>query len=584
MSKTARGPILVTDAHELAGLGTVRSLGRAGFAVTLAIPDHVRRCAAESSRYAGRTLHYPDPWKRHAEFGAWLERQSASGDWLRIFPIAEAAIAAAAAVRTKDPTAPLLLPDDRSLAYASSRFRATGAALEAGIPCPKTLFVLPTMSDGDLGDALKAMSLPLVVRSDNRLTKDGEYLRAIMQLQTTRESVRRSLDGFRSREEAVLVQEFIPGFGIGASFLRLHGRSLLEFSHRRLHEVPYGGGYSSLRVSTHDPRALGFGRSLLASIDYAGIAMVEFRRDTATGVAYFMEINGRVWGSIALALHAGLDFPAAYVNAELGEEPDELQPSYRTGITCRHVPADVVHVLSAIRDPRLGLREKIWKLGEFALLGANPRIRHDCLWRTDPGPGFAAARGLAATFVRRAARRRRRNAARTQGDAAESQSNGQREGNTILFLCYGNICRSPFAATFWNEKLRCADARLPLARSAGFVEEPNRRTPATIAQVVRDAFDVDLTAHRSRHVTESDVNSAAAIFVMDAKNFADLKRRFPRAVDRTFFLGASSDLAEAAIADPFEMREVGDVHAVFDKIARSARALAVRLAESAPPK
>ena len=53
----------------------------------------------------------------------------------------------------------------------------------------------------------------------------------------------------------------------------------------------------------------GLGRVL----SYSGLAMVEFRRGP-DGVGYLMEVNGRVWGSLPLAVRAGMDFPALLVD------------------------------------------------------------------------------------------------------------------------------------------------------------------------------------------------------------------------------------------------------------------------------
>ncbi len=46
--------------------------------------------------------------------------------------------------------------------------------------------------------------------------------------------------------------------------------------------------------------------------------MVEFKADARTGTPYLMEINGRFWGSLQLAIDAGVDFPAILVAAALG--------------------------------------------------------------------------------------------------------------------------------------------------------------------------------------------------------------------------------------------------------------------------
>jgi protein-tyrosine-phosphatase len=583
MAKVARGSVLITDAHELAGLGAVRSLGRAGFDVTLGIPEGMRGCAAQRSRYAGGTLRYPDPWKRQPEFRTWLGQQSASGRWRFILPIAEAAIAGAAAVRPGGAAAPLLLPNDALLAYTLSKFAATAAALEAGIPCANTLFVSRAMSDREVAQGLAQMRFPVVVRTDNRLLPGGAYRRGGTHAAATIEAAQYALEGPRARGEAVLVQEFVAGFGVGAFYLRSQGRSVLEFSHRRLHEVPYTGGYSSLRVSTHDAQALEFGRRLLAHIGYSGLAMVEFRRDARTGVAQFLEINGRVWGSIALALHAGVDFPAAYADLELGGEPAPAQRPYPKGMKCRHVPGEISHVLSVLKDPRAGAPRKLWKMAEFGLLFLDARIRHDCFWMSDPGPGFAAAGEVAGLVARRSSRAARERAAPAAPEAAAYPVGAQPKPREILFLCYGNICRSPFAELLWNGTLRGADATLPRAHSAGFVEEAGRRAPERIVRLVRESFGIDLSAHRSRVVSDADIAAADAIFVMDGQNHQDVAHRFPLALAKTFFLGASADPVHFSIADPYGMMDPAEVHAVYERIVTSARALAAAISARPAP-
>ncbi|MBV8531744.1 MAG: hypothetical protein JO104_10535, partial [Candidatus Eremiobacteraeota bacterium] len=193
----------------------------------------------------------------------------------------------------------------------------------------------------------------------------------------------------------------------------------------------------------------------------------------------------------------------------------------------------------------------------------------DCFWVTDPGPGFAAAAELVTTLAHKATDRIR--APKYARGVPAQRTRGARP-RSILFLCYGNICRSAFAERYWNDKLRAFEPALPLAHSAGFVKEPDRETPPAIARLVREAFDVDLGASRSRYVTEADVNSADVIFVMDGDNYRALDRMFPYAVGKTFLLGGLDDPLRLTIADPYDMVDPGDVRRVFDRIARATRA------------
>ena len=61
--------------------------------------------------------------------------------------------------------------------------------------------------------------------------------------------------------------------------------------------------------------AADWGRSDPLLTAKTGVAMVEYRYDPASRRYVFMEINGRFWGSLQLAIDAGVDFPALLVAA-----------------------------------------------------------------------------------------------------------------------------------------------------------------------------------------------------------------------------------------------------------------------------
>lgn len=131
--------ILITDAQELAGLGAIRSLGRAGHHVTAAYPDGLARPAGACSRYCAATLTYPDAWRRHAAFHGWL--RATSGAFDVILPISEAAIVASVALQEDLPGPLWLVPSDGSLRYTLSKYHATQAAQRLGLRTPRTLFL-----------------------------------------------------------------------------------------------------------------------------------------------------------------------------------------------------------------------------------------------------------------------------------------------------------------------------------------------------------------------------------------------------------------------------------------------------------
>lgn len=113
----------------------------------------------------------------------------------------------------------------------------------------------------------------------------------------------------------------------------------------------------------------------------------------------------------------------------------------------------------------------------------------------------------------------------------------QRSGtpSSVLFLCHGNICRSPYAAASFARELP------PLVRehvdigSAGFIG-PGRPPPENAIQVAM-ARGIDLREHRSRLVTFQDVKSTHLIVVMDSVQRDRLAHNLDRERQHLVLLG-----------------------------------------------
>jgi predicted ATP-grasp superfamily ATP-dependent carboligase len=128
-----------------------------------------------------------------------------------------------------------------------------------------------------------------------------------------------------------------------------------KFAHRRLTEKPASGGVSVYREAIAVDEALcERSRQLLERFGWRGVAMIEYKVDAATGQPYLMEVNGRFWGSLQLAIDAGVDFPHLLVACALG---DRMQPtpSYRVGVRSRWWWGQVDHIVGRLRaSPRTG--------------------------------------------------------------------------------------------------------------------------------------------------------------------------------------------------------------------------------------
>jgi predicted ATP-grasp superfamily ATP-dependent carboligase len=153
----------------------------------------------------------------------------------------------------------------------------------------------------------------------------------------------------------VLLQQRVVGPGIGVFLLVWGGELVASFAHRRLREKPPSGGVSVYSESVPlDPQMLERCRALLARFGWRGVAMVEFKIDAVTGTPYLMEVNGRFWGSLQLAIDAGVDFPTLLLAASSGQ-PCSPAPDYRTGVRLRWWWGDVDHLIARLRRSRAAL-------------------------------------------------------------------------------------------------------------------------------------------------------------------------------------------------------------------------------------
>jgi len=189
----------------------------------------------------------------------------------------------------------------------------------------------------------------------------------------------------------LLIQERIVGPGVGIFLLIWDDEILAIFAHRRLREKPPSGGVSVYAESIEPPAGLAErSYALLEDLGWRGAAMVEYKIDQATGTPYLMEINGRFWGSLQLAIDAGVDFPRLLLDRASGR-PGAAALRYPAGVRGRWWWGEVDHLLARLRrsPAALSLPADAPSRAEAvrAFLGACLRFDADAVWRwDDPRP------------------------------------------------------------------------------------------------------------------------------------------------------------------------------------------------------
>lgn len=380
--------VIVTDGEQRAALATVRSLGRAGYQVSVC--SSTRKSLAGASRFVEDQHLTPNPLHDPAGF---LEATSALCADLKVqvlLPITDAALEAILPARSRFPATRIPFAEVGTYRRASDKAELMLRARELGIPTPKEIR-LESRRD-ELNDNLDPL-FPLVIKPSKSviITAEGKQKVSVKRAQD-RTELEAGLRKLPAGAYPLLLQENIEGHGEGGFFLFENGEPLAQFAHRRIREKPPSGGVSVYREAVpmaEDVRLHSL--TLLRDLDWNGVAMVEFRRSIKDGRPYLMEINGRFWGSLQLAIDAGVDFPRLLVDSAVGL-PTEPVRKYRTGIRSRWWLGDLDHLLIRLRggvaaqhlSPELGSRAGA--LARF-LVPWRPGDRSEVMRLSDPGPG-----------------------------------------------------------------------------------------------------------------------------------------------------------------------------------------------------
>jgi predicted ATP-grasp superfamily ATP-dependent carboligase len=388
-----RRAVLVLDGELPQSLTVVRSLGRAGAAVYVGAGR--ADALAFKSRYCAGSVLLPSPTANALAYVDalvdFLTRQQTD---MLVFPVSDRSLLPLVHYEDTIPNSVTIVrPPTAALEGAFSKAHTMTLADSLEIPIPPTTVV---REEAEIAAALESIRSPHVIKPDRSF-----YVRHGRQLSA--HSVRYGANAAESHGHIetmlpfgpVLVQGQVSGDGVGIGVLAEMGRIVSTFSWRRLHEVPITGGGSSYRISQPvDPVLLGYSAALLGALKWHGVAMVEFKQDA--DAVHLMEINGRFWGSLPLAVASGVDFPAMLYDLYSGHRVDPHP--YRMGVRCRLLSRDIEWIVQATTMRRRGEPDaptwrqiladtlRMWMPGDHFDV-------HD--WR-DPEPGWHDFKKIAA--------------------------------------------------------------------------------------------------------------------------------------------------------------------------------------------
>ncbi len=375
--------VLVTDGHFRKTLAVVRSLGRRGVRVT--VGERTFLNTSFFSKYCCQRMVYPSPSLFPDQFIDFLLRELKKNHYVCLFPMEEETLLVVARHQSEiSKYTALLIPDLAKIEFVRDKGNFLRFAEAHGIPVPKTYealssLVLPHQRGGESeGVPFSAIPIPAVIKPRISsgsfgivyVKKEGDLLPSYLKV--------------HQRYPFPLVQEYIPDgggtFGVSALF---DERSNVKaaFVHKKLRMYPVQGGPSTLREGVKHPLLMELGLSLLKSLKWVGVAMLEFKVDPRDGLPKLMELNPRFWGSLQLAIFSGVDFPYLMLKIAKGEKFDPVL-DYPAGRRSRwFLFGEILHFLN--NPDRFRLQPSFFRFFE-------PNTCDDILSRDDPLPVLGA--------------------------------------------------------------------------------------------------------------------------------------------------------------------------------------------------
>lgn len=355
--------VLVSGAPDARGaLAGVRALSAAGWTVEVAVPR--ARGLAAASRHAAARHDVPSPEADPRAYADAVAALVARGRHEVVLPAGDAELIALSLHRERI-GAPFAGPPHEVLLRALDKLELTRAARAVGVATPRTWSASePVPHD---------VSGPLVVKGrlhldpgagDGRARRDARIVETASQL----DAVAAAVAG--AGADAV-VQERIAGTLVALTAVRRPDGTLAGAVEQRADRTfPADAGVTSAgRTVATDAGLCDAVDRLLAELGWTGLAQVQFI-DPGDGRPRLIDLNGRLYGSLALAVAAGVNLPHLWAAVVTGQPAGN--PPARAGVRYQWLEGDL-------------------RLAPLRALGLAPRATHSVLDLRDPRPAVTAA-------------------------------------------------------------------------------------------------------------------------------------------------------------------------------------------------
>lgn len=367
--------VMITDAHYRMAVSLVRDMVGAGMKVVVCESSEYPDPLGFSCRGIVRTAVLPQESYSESLFELCATISSAANEKPVLLPVGAKTLAMLAENRAKfDTVCALLIPSKAHLQLLNDKSAVHLLAQKCAVPVPTNYY----LSDGQSLSAFsKSVPLPCVVKplcgEKFGLTAKERY-----RICRTAEELENAYSHFCAlTDQAPLIEQYLPGDGLGCSVLCENGEVLCCISHRRVREFPVSGGPSSCCRTEQNSMLLPLVKPLVEGLDFSGLAMFEFKLDE-NGEPRLLECNPRIWGTFPLTRVSGSNFALCWAMRAAGQPmPGYIRPKK---VKMVYYPADILAGFGYL------LHGKVGKF--FGMLGdiLNVRVKNGLHELHDPMP------------------------------------------------------------------------------------------------------------------------------------------------------------------------------------------------------
>lgn len=268
-----------------------------------------------------------------------------SGAFQAVMPLDDASLWLCRGAHDEGAEIPVIGAVGATAELALNKSLQLDAAQRAGFHVPSTRNIVSV-------DELTSLDLPVVLKSARPVVeREGALVRPKSYVCATGEELAAAARAWHGAEP-LLAQPLLFGTGEGLFGLAgEHGLHALS-AHRRIRMMnPQGSGSSACASTPVDVELATAAERMLRDVGWRGMFMLEFLR-AEDGTAWFMELNGRPWGSMALARRSGLEYPAWALRQRYDRDFTPPERPYSDEQVCRHLGRELVHFLMVLRGPR----------------------------------------------------------------------------------------------------------------------------------------------------------------------------------------------------------------------------------------